>query len=100
MLLYVGVFTTKYWDNPDDLRLTMLLFLTAIYLIFYGMALVFNIRKHEPFKYAEIGQIFTNTAIYFGFGLTLVSDYREGMLNGVFTAFIAVINFIIVFRFI
>lgn len=97
IVLYVGVFTTKYWDNPDELRLTMFLFLTAIYLIFYGMALLFNIRKHEPFQYAEIGQIFTNTAIYFGFGLALVSDYREGILNGAFTAFVAVINFIIVF---
>ena len=73
----------------------MLSFLTAVYLIFYGMALVFNIRKHEQFKYAEIGQIFTNTAVYFGFGLAIVSDYESGMYNGLFTAFIAIINFVI-----
>lgn len=95
MLLYIGVYTTKYVDNPDELRLTMFLFLTAIYLVFYGMALVFKIRNHEQFKYAEIAQIFTNTAIYFGFGLALLSSYKEGMFSGVFTAFIAIINFVI-----
>jgi uncharacterized membrane protein len=93
LLLYVGVFTTKYMDTPDELRWVMFSFLTAIYLIFYGMALIFNIRKHQQFKYAEIGQIFTNTAIYFGFGLSLISDYENGLFNGLFTAFIALINF-------
>ena len=95
MLLYIGAFSTKYMDHPDELRLTMFLFLTAIYLIFYGMALIFKIRNHQQFKHAEIGQIFTNTAIYFGFGLALVSDFKEGQFNGVFTVFIAIINFII-----
>ena len=95
ILLYIGVFSTKYLDGPDSLRWTMFSFLTAVYLIFYGMALIFNIRNKKQFKYAEVGQIFTNTAIYFGFGLAIVSGFKEGMYNGVFTAFIAIINFII-----
>ena len=93
VLLYMGVYSTKYVNNPDELRLTMFLFLTAIYLIFYGMALVFNIRSHQQFKYAEIGQIFINTALYFGFGLALLSNVKNGIYLGVFTVFIALINF-------
>ncbi len=96
-LLYMGVFQTKFAENPEDTRGIMFGFLTAFYLIFYVMSIVYNVKNKLKFAYPEIGMLLTNSTIYFGFGLLLLNEFKDGQLMGLFTALIAAFNFVFTF---
>lgn len=95
--LYLAVYGDKYTENEEGLRWIMFGYLTVYYIIFYIASIVFNVRKKMQFKYAEIGLLLTNTALYFGLGLSLINGYNNGELNGVFTALLALVNFVFAF---
>ncbi|MEP3388093.1 MAG: DUF2339 domain-containing protein [Reichenbachiella sp.] len=92
-LLFLGVYFTKFIDNQDETRLPLFLFLTAFYLIFFLMTIIYNVKNSRKFKYPEIMMLLTNSSLYFGLGLGLVQGYREGLLSGLFTGLVAIFNF-------
>jgi len=96
-LIYIGAYFSKYLGSEEELRLTFFLFLTAYYLIFFLMNVVYNVANKRQFKAAEIILLLSNSAMYFGFGLSLVSDYKDGIFNGLFTALVAIFNFVFAF---
>lgn len=91
--LFLGVYFTKFIDNQDETRLPLILFLTAFYLIFFLMTIIYNVKNSRKFKYPEIMMLLTNSSLYFGLGLGLVQGYREGLLSGLFTGLVAIFNF-------
>lgn len=92
-LLFLGVYFTKFIDNQDGTRLSLFLFLTAFYLIFFLMTIIYNVKNSRKFKYPEIMMLLTNSSLYFGLGLGLVQGYEEGLLSGLFTGMVAIFNF-------
>ncbi|SMD32431.1 Predicted membrane protein [Reichenbachiella faecimaris] len=92
-LLFLGVYFTKFIDNQDETRFPLFLFLTAFYLIFFLMTIIYNVKNSRKFKYPEIMMLLTNSSLYFGLGLGLVQGYKEGLLSGLFTALVAIFNF-------
>ena len=92
-LLFLGVYFTKFIDNQDETRMPMFLLLTAFYLIFFLMTIIYNVKNARKFKYPEIVMLLTNSSLYFGLGLGLVQGYEEGVLSGLFTALVAIFNF-------
>ncbi|MFT5480107.1 MAG: putative membrane protein [Bacteroidia bacterium] len=93
-LLYSGVFVEKYLGNVDETRANFFLFLTAFYLIFFVMSIVYNVKNKRQIKMPEIAMLMTNSALYLGFGLSISDDFHGGLYSGLFTALIAVFNFI------
>lgn len=91
-ILFMGVFGSKFIGNEAETRSTILVFLTLFYFVFFIMNLVYNIKNKHKFKASEIVMLLSNTAIYFGFGLATITDYQEGLYNGLFTALVAVFN--------
>tara|TARA_R110002050_G_scaffold221792_2_gene357663 strand:- start:26284 stop:28707 length:2424 start_codon:yes stop_codon:yes gene_type:complete len=91
-LLFIGVYSTKFIENEDAFRLPMFLFLTAFYLIFFLMTIIYNVKNNYTFKLPEISILLSNSAIYFGLGLALVHGYENGLYSGLFTALIAIFN--------
>ena len=92
-LLFLGVYFTKFIDNQDETRLPLFLFLTAFYLIFFLMTIIYNVKNTRKFRYPEIMMLLTNSSLYFGLGLGLVQGYEEGLLSGLFTGLVAIFNF-------
>ncbi|WP_420580872.1 DUF2339 domain-containing protein [Reichenbachiella sp.] len=91
--LFLGVYFTKFIDNQDETRLPLFIFLTAFYLIFFLMTIIYNVKNSKKFKYPEIMMLLTNSSLYFGLGLGLVQGYRAGLLSGLFTGLVALFNF-------
>lgn len=96
-LLFLRVYTEEFIGHEDDTRLPLFLFLTAFYLIFFLMNIIYNVRNVIKFEFPEIGMLLSNSAIYFGLGLTIVNGYQVGDYSGLFTALIAIFNFVFAF---
>lgn len=92
-LLFIGVYISEFIDNEDATRLTLILFLTSYYLIFFLMTIIYNIKNTRKFEYSEIGMLLTNSSLYFGLGLSLIHGFKDGLYSGVFTALVAIFNF-------
>lgn len=91
-ILFVGVYSSKFIGNEAQLRPTMLLFLMLFYLVFFAMNLIYNIKNKRKFQVSEILMFLSNTGIFFGFGLAIITGYKDGLLNGLFTALVAIFN--------
>lgn len=74
--------------------ITALVFATLFYLIFFLMNVVNNIRLHMKFKAPEMVLLLSNTFLYYTAGMVILSHIHGGMFQGLFTAMIAVFNFI------
>ncbi|MFK7900185.1 MAG: DUF2339 domain-containing protein [Cyclobacteriaceae bacterium] len=96
-ILFAGVFASEFIDNADSTRGPLIIFLTAFYLIFFLMNIIFNVKNNKKFGYPEIIMLLSNSAIYFGLGLSLLHGYKDGLFSGVFTALIAIFNFVFTF---
>ncbi len=92
-LLYASVFITQYALEDNVSAGGLFLFLTAFYLIFFVMSIIYNLKNARKFKFAEISMLLSNSAIYFGLGLSLMSDINGGIYRGLFTGLVAVFNF-------
>ncbi len=95
--LFIGVFYNYYQFEPDQYRRPIFIGLTSIYLVFFLMSIIYNVKNKIKFEPKEIGILISNSAIYFGFGLAIFNDYKEGLYSGLFTALVAFFNFIFCF---
>ena len=98
-LLFTGVFSVKFLGDEDSARFSIFLFLTAFYLIFFLMSIVYNIKNKLKFNFREVTMLLSNSAIYFGFGLAILHGFHNGLYSGVFTVLIALFNFGFAFTF-
>lgn len=74
--------------------ITALVFATLFYIIFFLMNVVNNIRLHRTFKAPEMILLLSNTFLYYTAGMVILTYLHGGMFKGLFTAMIAVVNFI------
>jgi uncharacterized membrane protein len=74
--------------------ITALIFATLFYIVFFLMNVINNIRLRVNFKAGEIMILISNTFFYYASGMVILQHVQDGMFQGVFTAFIAVFNFI------
>ncbi|WPQ62358.1 DUF2339 domain-containing protein [Chitinophaga sancti] len=74
--------------------ITALVFATLFYIVFFLMNVVNNIRLHRPFREPEIILLLSNTFLYYAAGMVILAHIHGGMFQGLFTAMIAVFNFV------
>ena len=98
LIIFVMSYQTEFIFNYGANQFPLLIFLTAFYLIFFLMNVVYNVKNNKQFRGKEIMILLTNSAVYFGFGLSLVNAFYNGIYSGVFVALIAVFNFIFAYR--
>ena len=93
--LFIGWYF-KTIPTAQDLSVcgVALIFLTLFYLLFFVMGVLYNVKEKKKFAAPEILMLVSNTAIYFGFGLMLCHHIDGGIYKGLFTALVALFNFI------
>jgi uncharacterized membrane protein len=74
--------------------ITALIFATLFYVVFFLMNVINNLRQRVSFKAGEILILLSNTFLYYAAGMVILSHIHEGLYQGLFTACIAVFNFI------
>lgn len=70
-----------------------LFFGTLFYLIFFLMNIINNIREKRRFNALEISLLMSNTALFYGAIMYVLSYLENGAYQGLFTALMAVFNF-------
>lgn len=80
-------------DKPVP-YVTALVFATLFYIVFFGMNVINNLRRRVQFNAGEIMILLSNTFLYYAAGMIILAHIQDGMFQGLFTAFIAVFNFI------
>ena len=93
-LLFLGWYFSQY---EEALHFKLALVTAFIfYLIFYITFLVYKIAKKEKFNVVDVILIFLNTFIFYVIGYKTLSDYDGGeSYLGLFTVFVALMNFIV-----
>ncbi|SFN29503.1 Predicted membrane protein [Chitinophaga sp. YR627] len=73
---------------------TALVFATLFYIVFFLMNVVNNLKQRVKFKATEIMILLSNTFLYYAAGMVILAHIHNGMFQGLFTACIAIFNFI------
>ncbi|WP_149693043.1 DUF2339 domain-containing protein [Chitinophaga sp. CF418] len=73
---------------------TGLVFATLFYIVFFLMNVINNLRQRVGFKAGEILILLSNTFLYYAAGMIILSHIHGGVFQGLFTACMAVFNFI------
>jgi uncharacterized membrane protein len=74
--------------------ITALVFATLFYIVFFLMNVVNNLKQRITFKATEITILLSNTFLYYTAGMIILEHINNGMFQGLFTASIAIFNFI------
>jgi len=74
--------------------ITALVFATLFYIVFFLMNVVNNLKQRVSFKATEIIILLSNTFLYYAAGMVILAHIHNGMFQGLFTACIAIFNFI------
>lgn len=69
------------------------LFVTVYYAIFILMNLIYNVRKRMEFRSFDYSLLILINALYFSAGLYLMNEWKGGKMDGLFTVFVALLNF-------
>lgn len=73
---------------------TALVFATLFYIVFFLMNVVNNLKQRVQFKATEIIILLSNTFLYYAAGMLILHHMHHEILQGLFTACIAIFNFI------
>src|SRR6185437_8394864 len=74
-----------------------LVFATLFYLIFFGMNIINNIKENKKFIASQISMLIANTFLYYSAGMVILHNLEGGIYKGLFTALVAVFNFVFAF---
>jgi uncharacterized membrane protein len=94
ILLYGGWLTQKVNNNPQAPYAGALIFGTLFYVVFFLMNVINNIRENRKFIAGDLTILISNTFLYYSAGMFILKHINDGMFQGLFTALIAVFNFI------
>lgn len=97
ILLYGGWLITKVKGLPDAPYTGAMIFATLFYLIFFLMNIINNIKENKKFAAIDISILLSNTFLYYTAGMIILANIKGGMFQGIFTAVIAIFNFIFAF---
>lgn len=94
LLLFSSWLSVRF-DNADSSMVRgALIFATLFYVVFFAMNIVHNIRENVKFKALEITLLLSNTFFYFAAGMIILSGESGEGFKGLFTAALAVFNFV------
>lgn len=90
-ILLFGTWLTMKFSNQYA---GALIFSTIFYLVFFAMNIINNIKENQKFNAADISILLSNTFLYYTAGMFILKDVQQGDFQGLFTAAIAVFNFV------
>ncbi len=94
ILLYGGWLSAKFALMEVKPYGGALIFGTLFYLTFFTMNIINNVKENKKFLAFEISILIANTFLYYSAGMFVMSGIKSGLYQGLFTAIIAVFNFI------
>lgn len=97
LLLFGGWLAFQYYDLEPRPIVGALVFATLFYLVFFAMNIINNIKERAPFKAIEISILLSNTFCYYAAGMAILNAPGAEMFKGLFTASLAVFNFVFAF---
>jgi uncharacterized membrane protein len=97
VLLYGGWLVTKVKGNENAPYMGAFIFATLFYLVFFMMNIINNIKEKRQFIWSEISILLSNTFLYYSAGMIILNNVYAGNFTGLFTALIAVFNFLFAF---
>lgn len=74
-----------------------LVFATIFFVLFFLMNIVNNVKENRKFNNVEIMLLLSNTFLYYSAGMFVLAHLGQGMYQGLFTAIVAIFNFIFAF---
>lgn len=74
-----------------------LVFATIFFVLFFLMNIVNNVKENRKFNNVEIMLLLSNTFLYYSAGMFVLAHIENGMYQGLFTAIVAIFNFIFAF---
>jgi uncharacterized membrane protein len=96
-VLTVLVFFAALFTLSQPTYATGFIYATVLYLLFFTINVANNIRENRKFVSSDFTILLTNTALYFGAGLYLLTVMHEENYRGLFSASLAAINLILSF---
>src|SRR5688572_17255490 len=97
ILLFSGWLGSKVLNTENGPFLGALVFATLFYIVFFLMNIINNVKERIPFVASEIWILLSNTFLYYAVGMTVLSHIQNGLYQGLFTAAVAVFNFLFAF---
>lgn len=97
IIIYGGWMVTKMESTEFPPYTGALLFGTLFYLTFFAMNIINNIKEGRTFNALDFSLLLSNTFLYYGSGMYILNHIRLGYYEGMFTAALAVFNFIFAF---
>jgi uncharacterized membrane protein len=96
ILIYGGWLVNKflYANTP---YMGALLFGTGFYLVFFLMNVINNVKEKRAFGSFDFILIISNSFLYYAAGLYILHNIYNGDFQGLFTAVLAIFNFIFAF---
>ncbi|WP_246850405.1 DUF2339 domain-containing protein [Rufibacter roseolus] len=93
IVLYGSWFATRVQGMPNPPYVGALVFATLFYLVFFLMTIIYNVKERRRFTGPEIMMLLSNTFLYYGVGMYVMSQLAGGSYRGLFTILLGVFNF-------
>lgn len=95
-LIYGGWLVKNSWEGAQNISYPVALaFATVFYLLFLGMNTVYQIKNKLPFKAFDYSLLLLLNGSYFAAGIYLLGQVNNGQFDGLFTASIGLVNFLL-----
>ncbi|WP_181304743.1 DUF2339 domain-containing protein [Rufibacter sp. XAAS-G3-1] len=94
ILLFGSWFGTRVVGMVNPPYVGALVFATLFYLVFFGMTIIYNVKERRKFTGPEILMLLSNTFLYYGVGMYVMSQVAGGSYRGLFTILLGVFNFV------
>lgn len=93
--LTVLMFSAILFGMPVKESSTGFLYTTILYLLFFAINVAHNVKENKAFIASDFTILLTNTALYFGAGLYLLTAMHHEELRGLFALSLGVINLLL-----
>lgn len=93
VLLFGSWLAMELYNDRYDAFSGAIYYATAFYVIFFLMNIIYNLKKKLAFKVTDISLLLSNTFIYFGFMMMMLTYVGEGAYKGFFAILMSVFNF-------
>src|SRR5688572_18398284 len=97
-LLLFGAWLAEGFESDNASKITGgLVFASLFYIVFFAMNIVNNLKEKASFKNLDISLLLSNTFLFYAAGMILLSNPIGEDYKGLFTAALAIFNFIFAF---
>lgn len=97
LLLFGSWLSTRFDGNNISMIWGAMTFATLFYFVFFAMNIINNLKERTTFKSLEISLLLSNTFLYYAAGMVILNNEAGEIFKGLFTASLAIFNFIFAF---